>query len=160
MKPDSGNISPVSEMNDRPCSFVDEMAEPVLFGGSNPHCVVCGTENSHGLRIQFQRSETGVIADWSPGEKWASFRGVIHGGIVATVLDEAMSKAIMAAGWRALTAELRVRFHNVVRPGQTFTAEAWVVEKRRTKISAEAKLTSVGGIEHAHAYASFLEIPG
>ena len=95
---------------------------------------------------------------WFPTDQWESHPATVHGGIVTTVLDEAMSKAVIAQGWQAFTMELRVRFHRVVRPGGFYEVSAHVVEKKKTKILTEARLTSKGGIEHARAWATFLQV--
>jgi len=127
---------------------------------ANPACVVCGPENPHGLQLRFERLEDGVVAaDWSPTAQWEGFKGIIHGGIVSTVLDEAMSHAVSARGWPALTCELRVRLRRHVSPGQSLRVRAWVVERQRRKILTEAALIAPGGEEHAHAWATFLALP-
>jgi acyl-coenzyme A thioesterase PaaI-like protein len=122
----------------------------------NSACVVCGAENPSGLRLSFRCSPEEVTAEWTPTGAWESFQGVIHGGIIATVLDEAMSKAIVARQFEALTAELRVRFRRQVSPGDALRVRAWVVEKRKRRILAEAVLTAVTGGECARAWAAFL----
>ena len=81
-----------------------------LVAALNPHCVVCGHQNPHGLQLTFRVDGNGVTAEWVPGKNWESFQGVIHGGVISTVLDEAMSKAIIAQGLEAFTVDLRVRF--------------------------------------------------
>jgi acyl-coenzyme A thioesterase PaaI-like protein len=126
----------------------------------NPRCVGCGPDNAHGLRLSFRTTEEGVSAIWSPTDQWESYPDTVHGGIVTTVLDEAMSKAVIGMGWQAFTVDLRVRFHRVVRPGRSYLAEARVIEKRKTKIVTEASLTSDGGVEHACAWATFLQVHG
>ncbi len=61
-------------------------------------CVVCGQEHPRGLRIRYEAGSDGSInARWTPTADWEGFRGIVHGGIVATVLDEAMSKALVGA---------------------------------------------------------------
>ncbi len=126
----------------------------------NPACVVCGPENPRGLRLRFHPLDDGAVgADWTPTADWEGFKGVIHGGIVSTVLDEAMSHAVSARGWPALTCELRVRLRRHVEPGLALQVRAWVVERRRRKILTEAVLTTPGGEEHAHAWATFLALP-
>jgi len=126
----------------------------------NPACIVCGPENPRGLKLQFHAQEDGVIvAEWTPTSDWEGFRGIIHGGIVSTVLDEAMSQAISARGWPALTCELRVRLRRHVAPGQTLQVRAWIVERQRRKILTEAALAAPDGQEHAHAWATFLALP-
>jgi len=127
---------------------------------SNPACVACGKQNSKGLRIDFVNESDGVCARWTPTHDWESFRGIIHGGIITTVLDEAMSKAVISRGWEALTAELKVRFRNRVSPGNPLQIRGWIISKRKRRILAEAKLTTNMGQEVAHAWATFLAVPG
>jgi len=99
-----------------------------------------------------------VKALWRTDEVWEGFRGVIHGGIVSTVLDEAMSKAIAAQGIPAFTCELRVRLRHHVESTEELEVRGWVVEKRKRRILAEATLKDQQGRERAHAWATFLEI--
>lgn len=95
---------------------------------------------------------------WRPDEVWEGYRGVIHGGIVSTVLDEAMSKAVAAAGIRALTCEIRVRLRQRVGVAEELQIRGWVVEKRKRRIVTEATLKAPNGAERAHAWATFLEL--
>ncbi|MCS7314811.1 MAG: PaaI family thioesterase [Bryobacterales bacterium] len=126
----------------------------------NPACVVCGPDNPRGLQLRFRRLQDGAVAaQWTPTSDWEGFKGIIHGGIVSTVLDEAMSQAVSAQGWPALTCELRVRLRRHVAPGQTLEVRAWVVERQRRKILTEAALSNARGEEHAHAWATFLAVP-
>ena len=125
----------------------------------NPACVVCGTQNPKGLHIEFVHDSDGVRANWTPSEGWESFPGIIHGGVITAVLDEAMSKAIIARDWQALTAELRVRFHGRVSPGDTLQVRGWTKDRRKRRIRAEAVLTTEKGQELAHAWATFLTTP-
>jgi len=53
-------------------------------------CFVCGAHNPHGLRLRFRREGDEVRADFTPQTQHAGFRGIVHGGILSTVLDEAM----------------------------------------------------------------------
>ena len=122
----------------------------------NSNCIVCGETNPSGLQLTFETGSTGVHAMWIPSEKWESFHGTVHGGIITAVLDEAMSKAIIGRGWEALTVELRMRFRGRVCPGDELRVHGWIVEKRKRRILAEARLTAFGGRELAHAWATFL----
>ncbi len=122
----------------------------------NAACVVCGTQNPTGLQLRFLSSLEEASATWIPTVGWESFRGIVHGGIIGTVLDEAMSQAIIARGWEALTVELTVRFRGRIAPGDRLQVRGWVVERRRRRIRAEATLVSDAGEERAHAWATFL----
>jgi acyl-coenzyme A thioesterase PaaI-like protein len=124
-------------------------------------CVVCGQDNSYGLRIQYVLGRDGAIsAEWQPTENWEGFEGIVHGGIISTVLDEAMSKAVAAMNYEALTGELRVRFRHHVAAGENLRIRGWVVEKVKRLVKAEATLTAADGSERAHAWARFLALPG
>lgn len=122
----------------------------------NTACVVCGTQNPTGLQITFRSSMDGATATWIPATGWESFEGIVHGGIIGTVLDEAMSQAIIARGWEALTVELTVRFRGRVTPGDRLQVRGWVADRRRRRIRAEATLIADAGEERAHAWATFL----
>jgi acyl-coenzyme A thioesterase PaaI-like protein len=151
-----------------------EVGEPIRMSITNdvesvdeqlharPHsaCFVCGQDNPNGLRIPFERQANGAMtAAWTPGSSWEGFRGIVHGGVVSTVLDEAMSKAVAASGTEALTAELRVRYRLPVQSGAAFVIRGWIVSRRKRLIEAEATLVSPDDTEHAHAWASFLTLP-
>ena len=81
---------------------------------------------------------------------------MVHGGIVSTVLDEAMSKAVAAAHGVAVTGELRVRFRHPVAPGEELHIRGWIVERKKRLVAAEATLTSSDASQRAHASAAFL----
>ena len=134
--------------------------EPPLHARPQSACFVCGQDNPGGLRVRYQRQDNGeMTAAWSPGPAWEGFRGIVHGGVVSTVLDEAMSKAVAASGSEALTAELRVRFRRAVPSGAVFLIRGWIVKRNKRLIATEATLTAPDGTEHAHAWATFLALP-
>jgi acyl-coenzyme A thioesterase PaaI-like protein len=138
---------------------IEESGAP-LQARSQSACFVCGQDNPRGLRIRYQRQDSGeMTAAWTPSPEWEGFRGIVHGGVVSTVLDEAMSKAVAATGSQALTAELRVRFRRHVTSGDTFFIRGWIVRRNKRLIETEAVLTTPDGTEHAHAWARFLTLP-
>jgi acyl-coenzyme A thioesterase PaaI-like protein len=122
-------------------------------------CFVCGQDNPAGLKIAFEQREGGELeATWIPGSAWEGFRGIVHGGVVSTVLDGAMSKAVAVSGTEALTAELRIRFRLPVHSGSPYQIRGWVVRRSKRLIETEAAITTLDGTEHAHAWASFLSL--
>ena len=167
---DPGTVGPV-ESNARPVFPPDydtgalvatahsKTAHPTVsrrYARLNPNCVVCGAHNPRGLQLEFRNGPNEVHALWVPTEEWESFEGTVHGGIITTVLDEAMSKAIIARNWEALTVDLRVRFRDRVSPGEALRVRGWVVQKQKRRILTEASLTTNAGTERAHAWATFL----
>jgi acyl-coenzyme A thioesterase PaaI-like protein len=130
-----------------------------LRAQTQPGCIVCGPDHPRGLRIRYELDSGGTVtAGWTPTSEWEGFRGIVHGGIVSTVLDEAMSKAVVASRCEALTGELRVRFRRPVEAGEELRIRGWIVERRKRLITAEATLTDSGGSERAHAWAAFLTL--
>lgn len=100
-----------------------------------------------------------MAATWVPTPVWEGFRGIIHGGVVSAVLDEAMSKAVAGTGTEALTAELQVRFRRHVTSGSVFYVQGWIVSRNKRLIKTEAVLLAPDGTEHARAWATFLPLP-
>lgn len=137
-----------------------ENKSEVRFGASpQTSCFACGPNNPHGLHLRFATEQlSGSVAEWIPDAFTEGFRGIVHGGIVSTVLDEAMSKAVAAAGISALTAELRVRLRHHVAPGSMVHVRGWINSQTRRLIRTEAAITDSGGAELAHAWASFLAV--
>ena len=119
-------------------------------------CIACGPNHPHGLRIKYELAAEGLVtANWIPTPEWEGFRGVVHGGIISTVLDEAMSKAVTATECEALTGEIRVRFRHRVQTGEKFQIKGWVVRRTKRLIETEGTLTAADGSERAHAWAVF-----
>jgi acyl-coenzyme A thioesterase PaaI-like protein len=123
-------------------------------------CFVCGQDNPNGLRILFEsEAGGGVSAVWIPAAAQEGFRGIVHGGVISTVLDEAMSKAVAATKSEALTGELRVRFRHTVSTGETLCIRGWIVRRAKRLIETEAALTTANGEERAHAWGRFVLLP-
>jgi acyl-coenzyme A thioesterase PaaI-like protein len=122
-------------------------------------CFACGPEHPYGLGLQFQTEQQGVVsADWIPNTRWEGFRGIIHGGIVSTVLDEAMSKAVASTGTPGLTCQLEVRLRQTVAPDESVRVRAWVTERRKRRVRVESEIRDSANIQKAHATATFLTI--
>lgn len=138
------------------------VAKTVVPADARPQsrCIACGPDHPHGLRLKFHAGPDGVAeAEWTPTADWEGFEGIIHGGVVSTVLDEAMAKAVVARHSHALTGELRVRFHTHVEPGARYIIRGWVAEQKKRLLKTEAALLAAGGGECAHAWAMFVELP-
>ncbi len=120
-------------------------------------CFGCGERNPHGLGLRFVTATDGsVCADWRPRVAHEGFAGIIHGGIVATVLDEAMSKTVAATVEPGLTCSLEVSLHRSVSTDERLVARGWVVDRRNRRVRAEAEIRDVYGRERARGKATFL----
>lgn len=120
-------------------------------------CFACRPDNQRGLRLVFRQNENGeMTTEWIPEPEMEGYQGIVHGGVVSTVLDEAMAKVVDASGTAALTAELRIRFRQQVPPGSRLYVRGWIESRNKRVINAQAALTDGGGVELAHAWAVFL----
>jgi len=103
-----------------------------------PHttsCFVCGEANDLGLNLRFETDGAIVRATFTPAAEHIGFRGVTHGGILATVLDEIMVWACAVATRRfAFCAELTTRFHQNAVPDNELIATSELTANRRNKI--------------------------
>jgi uncharacterized protein (TIGR00369 family) len=94
---------------------------------AHPDCVVCGKANGQGLRLSFRTTEDGgVHATFDCGKAYEGYADVLHGGVVATLLDGAMTNCLFAHGHPGVTAELTVRFRHPVYTGRIATVRAWI----------------------------------
>ncbi|MDR3289353.1 MAG: PaaI family thioesterase [Peptococcaceae bacterium] len=75
------------------------------------NCFGCGVKNPIGLHLTCTYAEDSVTAEIVIGKNFEGYPGVVHGGIVTTLLDEMMAKAVyVQANIRVATADLRLRF--------------------------------------------------
>jgi len=130
-----------------------------------PHtksCFVCGVNNPLGLRLDFETDGEMVRARYAPRPEHSGFKEAVHGGLISTVLDEAMVWAIGVRTKRfTYCAELRVRFLELVQPKGEFTVVAELVANRSNKLfEAKAELQNRRGEVHAKATGKYLPIKG
>jgi len=130
-----------------------------------PHtrsCFVCGEANPIGLRLRFETDGKVVRAEFCPKVEHIGFKGTVHGGIIATLLDETMVWACAIQTKRfAYCAELKVRYVLPVRPDVPVIATAELVENRRGKIfTTQGELRDRANVLLATATAKYLPVPG
>ena len=93
-------------------------------------CFACGKDNPDGLHLEFEAVGSDVRTSVTFPSKFQGYSGVVHGGLVSTVLDETMVTLLNRRGYLALTAELFVRFREPVRVGERINVTASLIEKR------------------------------
>ena len=123
------------------------------------HCVVCGPANPHGLHLTSSVDPaTGrVHTPFTPQPHHVGFDGLVHGGVLSTVADEAM---VWAAIWSArrscVAGELSVRFRRPAAPDQPLMVIAQVVRARHRMIETSAALATAAGDVVATATGKYL----
>ncbi len=104
------------------------------------HCFVCGKENQSGLKLAFNYSHGKITCEFLPSKIYQGYKDIIHGGIITTVLDEAMIQAAIAEGIGPVTAELSVRFKRPLMVNDETVAEAEIVKRSSRLITAKSCL--------------------
>lgn len=124
-------------------------------------CIVCGRDNPVGLHIQFRRTPAGVEATVRPQVHFQGFSGVLHGGVVCGLLDDAMWWAIYAQREViTMTAEIAVRYKKPVPVGADLRVEASVDAARSGRLFlASGRLRDAAGEVLAEAHGKFLAAP-
>ena len=87
------------------------MRRRIAFASRPNRCFGCGPDNPGGLGLEFHETDEGVAVEVAIPERLAGAPGIVHGGIQATLLDEAMCMTAYAkAGTPVVTGELTVRY--------------------------------------------------
>jgi len=103
-------------------------------------CFACGQKNPIGLKLKFTQEGKGVRAEFTPDKLHQGWSGVVHGGIISCILDEAMSYAALYAGVNSLTAKMQTRFKRPLQTDEPLVITARVTKQTRKLIEAEAEM--------------------
>src|ERR1700690_1062909 len=108
----------------------------------NQRCYVCGKENPAGLGVDFKINEEqrSISANFTPSNAHQGYEGIVHGGILSTLLDEAMAKLTVSLGIPSVTAEMKVTFKAPTAPGEELFISGRLLQETRKLIQAEAKI--------------------
>lgn len=125
------------------------------------NCFGCGRLNEHGLQLSFYSHERGgVQSSFVPEVRFEGYDGMVHGGVISTVLDEVMAWSLYRQETWAVTGELTVRYRAPLRVGEETTAVGWTVGQRgrRIEMAGEIVRDSDGSVI-ARATAIFVAVP-
>src|SRR5256885_6966852 len=123
-------------------------------------CFGCGEDNQDGLRMRFRPTGEGSVCDFVVPDRYQSWRGMVHGGVVALMLDEAVGWAGWHAGHPGLTARLEVRYRRPLRLGERVRVVGRVQRVRRSLVYASAAIDSMDDGGHiAEATATLMSVP-
>jgi acyl-coenzyme A thioesterase PaaI-like protein len=124
---------------------------------AHPFCMVCSQLNPSGLALKFTTNDDGSVgASFLGHPALEGFQGVLHGGVIALLLDGAMTNCMFARGCVAMTAELNVRYRAPVAIGDEMFIRAWVIQTVSRLHVLRAELKQNGCVK-AVAAAKFME---
>jgi uncharacterized protein (TIGR00369 family) len=107
-----------------------------------------------GLRIEL--GEGRASTTWEPATDSVGWSDRVHGGLIATVLDEIMAWAPTSDDAWAVTASLSVRFHSPASPGESLQAVGWVSSRRRRIYEVSGEIRAADGRLVAEATGTYL----
>ncbi len=120
-------------------------------------CIGCGPDAPHGLHMRFTvEADKSVRSTVTVPPGFQGWRDVVHGGVVALLLDEAMAYAAGAAGEVGMTADLKLRFRKSVPVGRPVTVRANVLWRRRNVLGIASAIHDAAGTLLASAEGSFV----
>jgi acyl-coenzyme A thioesterase PaaI-like protein len=129
-------------------------SEPKESIAASDLCFGCGKRNPCGLKLEFEWDGKVATSSFTPTEFHQGWRGIIHGGILSSLLDEAMGYVACFERVAGVTAAIEVRFKRPVRIGEPLTITAWVSGRKRRYVATEASLTLADGTVVATAKAT------
>jgi uncharacterized protein (TIGR00369 family) len=123
------------------------------------HCFGCGQANATGLRLEFFLANDGsVVGLPTVPDTFEGPVGLVHGGVIATLLDEAMSKAVRARGFTAMTRQMEIEYLRPVPSATPIRIEGHVVREEGRKHWTEARILNADGVVLATGKGLFIEV--
>jgi len=119
-------------------------------------CFACGPKNPIGLKLDFELNDDVVEIKFTPQEVHQGFTGIMHGGLISTLLDEVMANVLYLQEIKAVTAKMEVKFRKPIKIGRELTITGWIERKKRRTIDTAAKIINQDGEKVAEAEAVFM----
>ena len=122
----------------------------------NDYCFACGEKNPIGLHLKFEFDGEKIFTKRIMPKEYQGFKGALHGGIISTLLDEAMGNFISTKYHEtAVTGRLDVRFKLPTPLEEELKITAWQENQRRNIISMRSTIETADGTITAEATAKF-----
>jgi uncharacterized protein (TIGR00369 family) len=133
------------------------MTERRPLSPHHPNCVGCGPENPGSLGLEFMVDDERVYATMRLDERHEGAPGFVHGGIVATALDDTLGTLLVVLRIPAVTAKLEVDYRRPAFLHRDFAIEAWCDRIEGRKLHLRGEVREDGELV-AEAHALFLQV--
>jgi uncharacterized protein (TIGR00369 family) len=128
---------------------VEKSLSETITLAPNPQnrCFGCGGANDGGMKLTFDQDNARrrIVGHFVLGERYQGAGGMAHGGIIATLLDEAMGKACRFREVRAVTAELNVEYVKPVSVQEEIIVEGWETEQKGRNLFHVGEIRNAAG---------------
>jgi len=133
-----------------------ESADGRRYAFADHNCFACGGTNPIGMHLAIELGEGTATTTWISVPDFVGWEETVHGGLIATLLDEVMAWAPSSFDSWAVTAEMHVRYRSPANPGEPLTARGWVTERRRRIYQVSGEVRGPDGRLIAEATGRFL----
>ena len=131
---------------------------PLAHAAQN-RCFGCGEANPQGLQLEFYLAPDGsVVCPANVSSAFEGHPGFLHGGIIATLLDETMSKSVRAKGLTAMTRHMEVDYRRPVPSNAAIRMQGRVLRSEGRKHWVEAQIVDQAGKALAESKGLFVEV--
>ena len=124
------------------------------------NCFVCGDKNKIGLKIDFFYEDGKAKAEYTPTKNFEGYKDILHGGILSSLLDEVMIKAILAKELITVTTRIEVTFKIPAKIGEKLFLEGEITEDKKKLVLTKGKVLNQDGRITATAKGTFFKIKG
>ena len=107
------------------------------------NCFVCGKNNSGGLQLSFEidKERQTLKTTFVASPTFQGWDGIVHGGIISTLLDEAMAKLVYELGYQSVTVSLEIKFKKPAPILEPLLVYGEITEVNRRLVRAKARVT-------------------
>jgi uncharacterized protein (TIGR00369 family) len=123
---------------------------------TNNYCFVFGKENPKGLKAKFISYNGKAKAEMILDKEYQGYSGIIHGGIIAALLDEACAYATISLGYYTVTAEIKIRYKKILKVREKIIIEASAEQIKSKLIQAKAQIKDSKDIIIAEAEGKYI----
>jgi uncharacterized protein (TIGR00369 family) len=138
-------------------SVITEAPEVIGSRSGHSRCLLCGNLNPKSLNLSFQTADDGAVKTrFKAHSELQGYDGILHGGVIAALLDAAMTHCLFHRGVQAVTGDLHIRFVRPVACNVTMDIRAWVLLSHPPLYRLKAEIV-VDGRVLAWGEAKFLQ---
>ncbi|MGA8869939.1 MAG: PaaI family thioesterase [Candidatus Acidiferrales bacterium] len=132
----------------------------LLKPNATNNCFGCGGANARGMQLTFEQDDAArrIRGSFRLSSDYQGGTGFVHGGIVATLLDEVMAKVSRFEGDHAVTGELTVEYVKPVPVDRDLLVEGWEVERNGRNLLRQGEIRDASGALLARGKGRFVQI--
>ena len=123
-----------------------------------PTCLGCGGDNESGFHLQVRRDGDGVVAEHTFADRHTGAPGIVHGGAVATVVDDVLGYLLYLVPMAGVTRHLEVDYLKPVLAGVPYVVNARIDSREGRKLWASCSCTAPDGTVTFTARGLFLRV--